>query len=123
VEQYDVRPGRLDVTAASLSGGNQQKLVVARELAADPGLLLASQPTRGVDIGAIEFIHDKILELRARGAGVLLISSELDEVLKLSDRLLVMYRGRVVGAFSRGEFDEKVISRLMAGGQAEGSRV
>jgi simple sugar transport system ATP-binding protein len=121
VKQYDVRPGRLDVTAGSLSGGNQQKLVVARELEVEPGLLLASQPTRGVDIGAIEFIHEKIMELRGRGAGVLLISSELDEVLKLSDRLLVMYRGLVVGAFARQDFDEKMISRLMAGGQAERS--
>jgi simple sugar transport system ATP-binding protein len=121
VKHYDVRPGRLDVTAGSLSGGNQQKLVVARELEVEPGLLLASQPTRGVDIGAIEFIHGKIMELRQRGAGVLLISSELDEVLKLSDRLLVMYRGRVVGSFARNEFDEKMISRLMAGGQAERS--
>lgn len=122
VKHYDVRPGRLDITAGSLSGGNQQKLVVARELEVEPGLLLASQPTRGVDIGAIEFIHGKILELRRRGAGVLLISSELDEVLKLSDRLLVMYRGRVVGSFARDEFDEKMISRLMAGGQAERSQ-
>lgn len=121
VKHYDVRPGRLDVTAGSLSGGNQQKLVVARELEVEPGLLLASQPTRGVDIGAIEFIHGKIMELRQRGAGVLLISSELDEILKLSDRLLVMYRGRVVGSFARSEFDERAISRLMAGGQAERS--
>jgi simple sugar transport system ATP-binding protein len=118
VARFDVRPGRLEASSGSLSGGNQQKLVVARELDQEPRLLLASQPTRGVDIGAIEFIHEKILELKARGAAVLLISSELEEVLKLSDRLLVMYRGRVAGSFTRGEYDEKAISRLMAGGGA-----
>lgn len=112
---YDVRPGDVEATAASLSGGNQQKFVVARELRRRPRLLLASQPTRGVDIGAIEFIHGKIMEVRNAGTGVLLFSSELDEVLKLSDRLLVMFRGQVVGAFSREEFDEKKIGGLMAG--------
>jgi simple sugar transport system ATP-binding protein len=118
VARFDVRPGRLEATSGSLSGGNQQKLVVARELGQEPRLLLASQPTRGVDIGAVEFIHEKILELKSRGAAVLLISSELEEVLKLSDRLLVVYRGRVAGSFARGEYDEKAISRLMAGGGA-----
>lgn len=113
---YDVRPADLEAEAGSLSGGNQQKLVVARELESKPRLLLASQPTRGVDIGAVEFIHGKIRELRANGTAILLISSELDEVLKLSDRLLVMFRGKVVGAFSRAEFDEKRIGTLMACG-------
>jgi simple sugar transport system ATP-binding protein len=116
---YDVRPQRLEALAGELSGGNQQKLVVARELEGEPKLLLAAQPTRGVDIGAIEFIHGKILELRERGGAILLVSSELDEVLKLSDRLLVLYRGKAVGAFSRSEFDEKKIGALMAGGSIE----
>lgn len=116
VREYDVRPGDIGAIVRGLSGGNQQKLVVARELADGPRFLLAAQPTRGVDIGAIEFIHGKLLALRNSGAGVLLISSELEEVLKLSDRLLVLYRGEVVGSFARAEFDEKKIGLLMAGG-------
>lgn len=118
IRDYDVRPPNPLATAGSLSGGNQQKLVVARELSDAPKFLLAAQPTRGVDIGAIESIHARILALRARGSGVLLISSELDEVLKLSDRLLVFYRGKVLDAFTRDQFDEKRIGMLMAGGQA-----
>lgn len=117
-EEFDIRPGTPQAIAGTLSGGNQQKLVVARELASRPRFLLAAQPTRGVDIVAIESIHARILELRQSGSGVLLISSELDEVLKLSDRLLVLYRGRVVGSFLRKEFDEKKIGLLMAGGHA-----
>ncbi|MGZ3713324.1 MAG: heme ABC transporter ATP-binding protein, partial [Bdellovibrionota bacterium] len=116
IEEFDVRPADAGAIVRGLSGGNQQKLVVARELKDSPRFLLAAQPTRGVDIGAIEFIHDKLLELRNSGAGVLLISSELDEVLKLSDRLLVLYRGEVVGSFSCGEFSETKIGLLMAGG-------
>jgi simple sugar transport system ATP-binding protein len=116
IREYDVRPADPDAIVRGLSGGNQQKLVVARELGDHPRFLLAAQPTRGVDIGAIEFIHRKILDLRNSGAGVLLISSELDEVLKLSDRLLVLYRGEVVGSFTRAEFDENKIGLLMAGG-------
>lgn len=116
IAEYDVRPPLPDAIAGSLSGGNQQKLVVARELSCQPRFLIAAQPTRGVDIGAIEFIHSRILGLRNSGAGILLVSSELDEVLKLSDRTLVFYRGRVVGSFSREAFDEKRIGLLMAGG-------
>jgi simple sugar transport system ATP-binding protein len=119
IREYDVRPQNPLAIAASLSGGNQQKLVVARELSSKPKFLLAAQPTRGVDIGAIESIHARILALRNSGGGVLLISSELDETLKLSDRLLVLYRGRVVGSFQRSEFDEKRIGLLMAGGGNE----
>jgi len=119
---YDIRPAALDAKAASLSGGNQQKLVVARELQISPRLLIAAQPTRGVDIGAVEFIHGKIMELRNRGTAVFLVSSELDEILKLSDRVLVMYRGKVVGAFQRRDFNEKTIGLLMAGG-SEGGHV
>ncbi|MGZ3705099.1 MAG: ATP-binding cassette domain-containing protein, partial [Bdellovibrionota bacterium] len=118
IRDFDVRPPNPLATAGSLSGGNQQKLVVAREISVRPKFLLAAQPTRGVDIGAIESIHGRILGLRAEGSGVLLISSELDEVLKLSDRLLVLYRGKVVGSFLRSDFDEKQIGLLMAGGHA-----
>lgn len=116
IREYDVRPPRFDAIAGSLSGGNQQKLVVARELSGNPKFLIAAQPTRGVDIGAIEAIHDRIVSLRNAGSGVLLLSSELDEVLKLSDRLLVLFRGHVVGSFRRGAFDEKEIGLLMAAG-------
>ncbi len=119
IREYDVRPADPLARAGSLSGGNQQKLVVARELSVPPRFLIAAQPTRGVDIGAIEFIHRQIMNLRNAGAGVLLVSSELDEVLKLSDRVLVFYRGQVVGSFVRGEFDEKKIGLLMAGGVKE----
>jgi simple sugar transport system ATP-binding protein len=117
IRDFDVRPPRPDAIAGALSGGNQQKLVVARELSAKPRFLLAAQPTRGVDIGAIESIHARIVELRNQGSGILLISSELDEVLKLSDRVLVLYRGRVVGSFLRAGFDERRIGLLMAGGK------
>jgi ABC-type uncharacterized transport system ATPase subunit len=116
IRDYDVRPPNPEAIAGSLSGGNQQKLVVARELSVKPRFLLAAQPTRGVDIGAIESIHSRIVSLRNEGSGVLLISSELDEVMKLSDRMLVLYRGKVVGSFLRAEFDEKSIGLLMAGG-------
>ncbi|MGE3260656.1 MAG: ABC transporter ATP-binding protein [Bacteriovoracia bacterium] len=119
IREYDVRPADVGAIVRGLSGGNQQKLVVARELGDRPRFLLAAQPTRGVDIGAIEFIHGKLLDLRNSGAGVLLISSELDEVLKLSDRLLVLYRGEVVGSFLKGDFNENRIGLLMAGGARE----
>jgi ABC-type uncharacterized transport system ATPase subunit len=118
IREFDVRPPNALAVAGSLSGGNQQKLVVARELSVPPKFLLAAQPTRGVDIGAIESIHARILALRASGSGILLISSELDEVLKLSDRILVIYRGKVLDAFTRDQFDEKRIGLLMAGGHA-----
>lgn len=116
--EYDVRPPRLELPARGFSGGNQQKFVVGRELGDEPRLLIAAQPTRGVDVGAIEFIHGKLLAAREKGLGVLLISSELDELLQLSDRILVLYRGRVAAEFQRGEFDERKIGYVMAGGNA-----
>ena len=100
---------------ASLSGGNQQKLVVARQLGTLPKVLLASQPTRGVDVGSIEFIHRQLVAERDRGLGVLLVSSELDEVLSLADRLAVLYRGRVVAVLAAGEADRDRVGLLMAG--------
>jgi simple sugar transport system ATP-binding protein len=117
---FDVRPPDPLALAAPLSGGNQQKFVVARELSGEPRFLIAAQPTRGVDLVAIECIHGSILGLRARGSGVLLISSDLDEILKLSDRVLVLYRGRVAGSFARAELSEEKIGLLMAGGSAPG---
>jgi ABC-type uncharacterized transport system ATPase subunit len=103
IEGFDVRPANPDLPARSLSGGNQQKLIIGREFKVDPRLLLVSQPTRGVDIGAIEFIHRKLVSLRDSGCAVLLVSAELEEVTSLSDRLLIVHEGHIVG-----EVDPKV---------------
>jgi simple sugar transport system ATP-binding protein len=103
IQGFDVRPANPDLPARSLSGGNQQKLIIGREFKVDPKLLLVSQPTRGVDIGAIEFIHRKLVALRDSGCAVLLVSAELEEVTSLSDRLLIIHDGRIVG-----EVDPKV---------------
>lgn len=115
MEEYDVRPRDLGSRVGGLSGGNQQKLIIAREFARNPSLLLAAQPTRGVDIGAIEQIHRRILRARSEGAAVLLVSSELDEVLALSDRILVFYEGAIAGEFKRGECDERELGLRMGG--------
>jgi general nucleoside transport system ATP-binding protein len=111
---YDVRPPDPDARAGSLSGGNQQKAVLARELSGDPGVLIAAQPTRGVDVGAIEFIHRQILEQRSEGKAILLVSLELEEVRSLSDRILVLYAGRIVGEVGPDATDEG-LGLLMAG--------
>ncbi|NUM87568.1 MAG: ABC transporter ATP-binding protein [Bdellovibrionales bacterium] len=116
LENWDVRPRDLDAAADSLSGGNQQKFVVGRELSRAPRLILAAQPTRGVDVGAVEFIHRRLLDARDAGAGVLLFSSDLDEILRLSDRILVMFEGRFAAEFQRGEADEARLGIPMGGG-------
>jgi ABC-type uncharacterized transport system ATPase subunit len=115
IKTFDIRTQGPDQPAGSLSGGNQQKLVVAREIGTQPKVLLASQPTRGVDVGSIEFIHRRLIEERDNGMGVLLVSSELDEVLSLADRIAVVYRGRVVATFDQKEADRDRIGLLMAG--------
>lgn len=115
IEEYDVRPRDLATSAGKLSGGNQQKLIVAREFQRKPRVLIAAQPTRGVDVGAIEFIHNRIVRARDEGAGVLLVSFELDDILTLSDRILVMYEGRIVAEFKRGEVSESELGLKMAG--------
>jgi ABC-type uncharacterized transport system ATPase subunit len=117
IENFDVRPPDAELPAKALSGGNQQKLIIGREFELNPKLLLVSQPTRGVDIGAIEFIHRKLIDLRDAGTAVLLVSAELEEVTALADRLLVIYKGKIVG-----EVDPKVTSNaeiglLMTGGK------
>ena len=119
---YDVRPRNADLRASKFSGGNQQKLVLAREALAPetpPTVLLVGQPTRGVDIGAIEFIHGRLRALRDSGGAVLLVSSELDEILALADRVLVMDRGRIAGELPIADCTEATLGRLMAGAQAE----
>jgi len=113
--QYDVRPPDCWLAAKSFSGGNQQKLVVAREFEQSPALLLVGQPTRGVDIGAIEFIHNQIVALRDKGAAVLLVSVELDEILSLSDRIAVMFDGRLMGFRDPEQTNERELGLLMAG--------
>src|SRR5918999_544643 len=111
---YDVRPPDPDARAGSLSGGNQQKAVLARELSGDPSVIIASQPTRGVDVGAIEFIHRQLLEQRSEGKAILLISLELEEIRSLSDRIVVIYAGKLVGEVGPDATDEQ-LGLLMAG--------
>ncbi|MCS7055365.1 MAG: ABC transporter ATP-binding protein [Thermoflexales bacterium] len=115
VQQFDVRTPSVQTPAAALSGGNQQKVIVARELSRPVKLLVASQPTRGLDVGSIEYIHQQIVRKRDEGAAVLLISSELDEILALSDRIAVMYRGRVVAVVDAETATKEYLGLLMAG--------
>jgi general nucleoside transport system ATP-binding protein len=123
VRDYDVRPPDIALPARSLSGGNQQKLIVAREFDIKPKLILVAQPTRGVDIGATEFIHSKLIELRDAGAAVLLVSAELDEVLSLSDRVIVIYEGEIVGEVDPKGVSEEEIGLMMTGGtKSEGEK-
>ena len=121
IEQYDVRSGQGPVTPArSMSGGNQQKAIVAREIDKDPQLLVAVQPTRGLDVGAIEYIHKQIVAQRDEGKGVLLVSLELDEVMALSDRILVMYEGEIVGQLDPETTTVEELGLYMAGAKREG---
>lgn len=115
IERFDVRPANGWLTAKNFSGGNQQKIVVAREIERNPDLLLIGQPTRGVDIGAIEFIHKQIVALRDAGKAVLLVSVELEEILSLSDRVAVMFDGKIMGERLPAQTDEKELGLLMAG--------
>ena len=115
METFDVRPLNPRLKARNFSGGNQQKIVVAREIERDPDILLVGQPTRGVDIGAIEFIHKQIIALRDAGKAVLLVSVELDEILSLSDRIAVMFDGRIMGERDPKTTNEKELGLLMAG--------
>ena len=120
IDQYDVRSGQGPVTVArSMSGGNQQKAIVAREIDKDPELLIAVQPTRGLDVGAIEYIHKQIVAQRDAGKGVLLVSLELDEVMALSDRILVMYEGEIVGQLDPKTTTVEELGLYMAGAKRE----
>jgi ABC-type uncharacterized transport system ATPase subunit len=116
LDQYDVRGGRPETPAGSLSGGNQQKCVIARELAEEPQVTIAAQPTRGLDVGAIEFVHRRLLEQRDAGRAVLLVSLELEEIRSLSDRVLVIYEGRIVAELAPHVTDEE-IGIAMTGGR------
>ncbi len=116
--EFDVRTTSSKATAARLSGGNQQKVVLARELSRDLKLLIASQPTRGLDVGSIEFVHSRIVAERDKGVAVLIVSSELDEVVALADRIAVMYHGKIVGIVPPST-DRKTLGLMMAGAHQE----
>jgi general nucleoside transport system ATP-binding protein len=118
LREFDVRGGGPDTPAASLSGGNQQKVVVAREVSRNPDVLVAAQPTRGLDVGAIEFVHRRLVQERDEGRAILLVSFELDEILSLSDRILVMYEGRIVGEYPPDVTPEE-LGIAMTGGRRE----
>ena len=115
MQDFDIRPPLPKLASANFSGGNQQKIVLAREISTQPKLLLVGQPTRGVDIGAIEFIHKQLIALRNKGCAILLVSVELDEIMSLSDRILVMNNGQMVGELGRDEADEQRLGLMMAG--------
>jgi simple sugar transport system ATP-binding protein len=118
VQEFDIRTRSVRVPAGTLSGGNQQKVVVAREFTREGRLLVAAQPTRGVDVGSTEFIHRKLVDARDKGMAVLLVSAELDEVLSLADRIAVMFRGRIAGLLDAAEATPEVLGYMMATGNA-----
>ena len=121
MERFDIRPDDCLLDANNFSGGNQQKIVLAREIERNPDILLVGQPTRGVDIGAIEFIHQQIIALRDQGKAILLVSVELDEIFALSDRIMVMFDGQIMGERDPEQTDEKQLGLLMAGMNEEGT--
>lgn len=122
IEKFDIRPQDEKLLSRSLSGGNQQKVIVAREVSNDPDVLIAAQPTRGLDVGAIEYVHRYLVEQRNKDRAILLISFELDEIMNLSDRIAVIFDGKIVGIMDAKDADEKKLGYLMAGGGAEDER-
>ncbi len=120
IEQFDVRPADENYLSGALSGGNQQKVIIAREISNNPDVLIAVQPTRGLDVGAIEYVHKALVAQRDKGKAVLLISLELDEVINVSDRIAVIYEGAIAGEMSADEADENEIGLMMAGGRSHG---
>ena len=119
IKEYDVRGGGPQTRAGGLSGGNQQKVVLAREIDRDPKVLIAAQPTRGLDVGAIEFVHRRLVEERDEGRGILLVSLELEEILSLSDRILVMYEGEIVGEYPPTASEEQLGIAMTGGGRGQ----
>jgi simple sugar transport system ATP-binding protein len=116
LKEFDIRPPDQENPAGNLSGGNQQKVIVAREFDQNPKLLIAAQPTRGIDVGSIEFIHQRLLQARNNGKAVLLISADLEEILSISDRIAVMYEGQIVGMLDPEEATEERLGLMMTGG-------
>jgi len=119
IESFDIRTPSPFIPASNLSGGNQQKLIVARELSRDVKVLIANQPTRGLDVGSIEYIHRTLVEMRDNGVGILLISAELDEIMSLSDRIAVMYEGEIVATLDAKDATREELGLLMAGSKKE----
>jgi simple sugar transport system ATP-binding protein len=123
IQQYDIRSGEgLKTFTRSMSGGNQQKAIIAREVSKEPDILLAVQPTRGLDVGAIEYIHKQLVKQRDAGAAILLVSLELDEVMNLSDRILVMYEGEIVADLNPKEVTIQELGLYMSGSKKEGGQ-
>ncbi len=120
VGEFDVRTAGIHVSMRSLSGGNQQKAIIARELTRDPQLLIAVQPTRGLDIGAIEFVHERLLQAKNEGKAILLISYELDELYKMSDRIAVIFDGQIMGELDSEEVDDEKLGLMMSGNRLKG---
>jgi general nucleoside transport system ATP-binding protein len=116
IDKFDIRPRESKIPAKSLSGGNQQKMIIAREVSNNPEIMIAAQPTRGLDVGAIEYVHEALIKQRDEGRAVLLISFELDEVINVSDRIAVIFEGEIVGVIDAEDADEKQIGLMMAGG-------
>lgn len=119
IRRYEIKTPGTDIPIKNLSGGNIQKLILARELSRQPKVLIAAQPTRGVDIGATEYIHLRLLEERSKGTAILLISEDLDEILALSDRIAVMYEGKIVGVVAREAITIEELGAMMAGAEGE----
>jgi simple sugar transport system ATP-binding protein len=116
IQEFDIRPPDQKNLARNLSGGNQQKVIVAREFDQNPKCLVAAQPTRGIDVGSIEFIHERLLQARDAGKAVLMISADLEEILSISDRIAVIYEGRIVGIMDPDEATESSLGLMMTGG-------
>ena len=117
LQEFDIRPPDQENLAGNLSGGNQQKVIVAREFDQNPKLLIAAQPTRGIDVGSIEFIHQRLLQARNAGKAVLLVSADLEEILSIADRIAVMYEGQIVGTLDPTEATEERLGLMMTGGE------
>ena len=115
VEKFDIRTPDVVTTAGALAGGNQQKVIVAREFSRPTKFMMAAQPTRGLDVGSIEYIHNRLIQKRDEGTGVLLVSTELDEVMQLSDRIAVMYDGEIVDIMEADKVTKEMVGLLMAG--------
>ena len=119
VNEYRIHTPGIDTPAGSLSGGNAQRLIMARELSSDPRVILACQPTRGLDVGATEYVRNQLLRQRNEGAAVLLISADLEEIMILSDRILVLFEGEIVGTLSSDEADVELLGHMMAGSRPD----
>ena len=119
MDKFDIRPRDESYFAGSLSGGNQQKVIIAREITNNPDVLLAAQPTRGLDVGAVEYVHRFLVDQRDAGKAVLLVSFELDEIFALSDRIAVMFEGKILDVLDTNNTNEMEVGYLMAGGKNE----